>query len=448
MVRQYDVVVLGAGNAGLSAAHATHAAGKSVAIVEYRGVGGTCPLRGCVPKKVLVAAAETLDTIAHADTHAIAVTRPKLDWAQLIAREQSFTEGKSETLEKSLQQRGIDLYQGRAHFVGNRRIQVDSTMLEAAKVVIATGSKPRPLSVAGAEYLITSDDLLNLKALPEQLVFIGGGVISLEFAHVLARAGAKVTILEVGSCLLPMMDADAVENLRAATENLGIEIITQVEVEAIVLEGSAFKVRFKHQGKTHTRLAEKVVNSAGRIPDVEDLDLAAASIEHKGPNIVHTEYLRSTSNPDVYIAGDTVPDSAQLSPLATYEGKLVGESIIQGDVRTPEYLAVPSVVFTVPALAAVGLTEAEAKEEFNCEIQQNDMRAWFSFSLYGSEIAYSKVIIEAESRRILGAHLVGKRAEELIHLFALAMKFQVSADDLAAMVYAFPTFSSDIASMV
>lgn len=448
MAQQYDVVIIGAGNAGLSAARVAQAAGKSVAIVEYRGVGGTCPLRGCVPKKVLVAAAETLDTITHAALHAITVARPELDWAGLIAREQSFIKGKSESLEKSLQQRGIDLYKGQAHFIGSHRIQVDNTVLEAAKVVIATGSKPRPLSMPGAEYLITSDDLLNLKTLPEQLVFIGGGVIALEFAHVLARAGAKVTILEAGSHLLPMLDADAVESLRTATERLGIEIITGVEVEALVPEESGFQVCFKQQGKTYTRMAGKVVNSTGRIPDVEDLDLAAAGIEHEGPHIAHTEYLCSTSNPDIYIAGDTVPDTAQLSPLATYEGKLVGENIVQGNVRAPEYLSVPTVVFMVPALATVGLTEAEAEKEFNLEIKKNDMQGWFSFSLYGGEIAYSKVIIEADSRRILGAHLVGKRAEELVHLFAMAIKFRVSADDLAAMVYAFPTFSSDVASMV
>ncbi len=448
MVQQYDVVILGAGNAGLSAARVAQAAGKSVAIVEYRGVGGTCPLRGCVPKKVLVAAAETLDAITHAARHAITVARPKLDWAGLIAREQSFTEGKSESFEKSLQQRGIKLYKGQAHFIGSHRIQVDNTLLEAAKVVIATGSKPRPLAMPGVEYLITSDDLLNLKTLPTQLVFIGGGVIALEFAHVFARAGAKVAILEAGERLLPMLDVDAVECLRTATERLGIEIITGVGVEAVVPEGSALQVHFKQQGKTHTRVAEKVVNSTGRIPDVEDLNLAAAGIEHEGPHIAHTEYLRSTSNPDIYIAGDTVPDSAQLSPLATYEGKLVGENIVQGDVRAPEYLPVPSVVFTVPALATVGLTEVEAEKEFKLEVKKNNMQEWFSFSLYGSEVAYSKVIIEAHSRRILGAHLMGKRAEELVHLFALAIKFRVSADDLAAMVYAFPTFSSDVASMV
>jgi len=449
MARQYDVVILGGGNAGLGAARVAREAGRSVAVVESREVGGTCPLRGCVPKKVLVAAAETLDTINNAGVHHIEVGRPKVDWPKLIAREQSFTEGKPAAFERSLQSRGIDLYRGRARFLDRRRVGVDDEVLEAGKVVIATGSAPRALPISGAEHMITSDDILRLTELPQSMVFVGGGVIALEFAHVFARAGTKVTILEVTGRLLPKMEADAVAELQRATEKVGIEVLTNVQVRRIAPAGERLEVEFEHGGDTRAVVADRVANGAGRVADVEGLELDAGGIEHDGAVIAHTEHLRSVSNPDVYVAGDAVADSAQLSPLATYEGRLVGENLLHGDTRTPEYLPVPSVVFTVPSLASVGHTEATAAEAgLDYEVHANDIRDWLSAQLYGSEVAYAKVLVEKGGGRILGAHLVGKRAEELIHLFAFAMRLGVGAAELRASVYVFPTFSSEVASMV
>lgn len=449
MSRSYDVVVLGAGNAGLAAARVTREAGRSVAVVEGRAVGGTCPLRGCVPKKVLVAAAETLDAIAGAGVQHIEIGAPRLDWSALIARERSFTEGVPEAFAQSLARRGIDLLRGRARFTGPREVVVDGETLSAGKIVVASGSRPRELPLPGAEHLITSEDILNLEALPESLVFIGGGAIALEFSHVLARAGCRVTILEAAPRILPALEEAAVERLREATERLGIEVLTDVEVAAISAASGGLEVGFTRQGEERTLTAALVANGAGRVADVEGLDLDAGQVAHEGPRIEVTEHLRSVSNPDVYAAGDALAGSAQLSPLATYEGRLAGENIVHGDRRVPEYRSVPSVVFSVPALASVGLTEAQAREQgLRFDARETDMRGWLSARLYGSETAYAKVLVEKDSSKILGAHLVGKRAEELIHLFAMAMRFDVSADALGSMVYVFPTFASDVPSMI
>lgn len=449
MARYYDVIVLGAGNAGLAAARVTREAGKSVAVVESRAVGGTCPLRGCVPKKVLVAAAETADTVAGAGVHHITTSKPTIDWPRLIAREQSFTEGVPEAFTESLSKRGIEVMRGHSRFVGSHRVEIDGEVLEAGKIVIATGSKPRPLPIAGAERLITSDDLLGLKQHPKSITFIGGGVIALEFAHVFARTGAQITVLEMAPRLLPGWDADAVAKLHEATARAGIEVLTEAHVEQISVKDDRLEVHYRRNDEPAVVTAERVVNSTGRIPDVENLDLDAAGISHEGPYIAHADDLRTTSNPDVYVAGDAVSDSAQLSPLATYEGQLVGENIVHGTSRAPDYLPVPAVAFTVPALASVGYTQARAEAEgLRFEIRTSDMQPWLSARLYGSTVAYAKVLVEKDSGRVLGAHLVGKRAEELIHLFAFAMRFAVSADELRSFVYVFPTFSSEVASMV
>jgi len=449
MPEVYDVLVLGAGNAGMGAAGVARAAGRNVAIVEGRDVGGTCPLRGCVPKKVLVAAAQALHQISLAPVHHIAVGGAKLDWGKLIARERSFVEGVSASFERSVADRGIALYRGRARFVERSRVAVDGKILAADKIVVATGSKPRPLAIPGSDHLITSEDILEMTALPESLIFIGGGVIALEFSHVFARAGCKVTILEVAERLLPAMDAEAVEALQAESERIGIVVHTGVAVEKIAAEGNRFTVEAKIAGAPRSFAAERVANGAGRIADLAELDPEAGGIAHDGLKISVDRHLRSTSNPAVYVAGDALWSSPQLSPVATYEGRLVGENIVGGDKLEPEYESIPSNVYAVPALASVGMTEAAAKAAGrNFTARKSDMRGWRSARTYAETVAFSKVLVENGSGRILGAHMVGHGAEEVIHLFAFAIKHGVTAKSLADTVYAYPTFSSDLKFML
>jgi len=449
MTGRFDVVVLGAGNAGIGAASVARAAGLSVAIVEGRDVGGTCPLRGCVPKKVLVAAAQVLNQISLAPTHHIEVGHVRLDWAGLMARERSFVEGASRSFESLIAERGIVLKRGRARFAGPGEIELGSERLAAGRIVIATGSKPRSLAIPGAEHLITSEDILEMTALPKSLVFIGGGVIALEFSHVLARAGCEVTILEATDRLLPPMDAEAVGVLRTETERLGIKVHTGVKVERIAMEGNLLAVQAEIDGRPHRFAAERVANGAGRIPDLDELDLRAGGVDHAGTRIDVDPHLRSRSNPAVYVAGDALWSAPQLSPVASYTGRLAGENIVQGDRRIAEFDAIPSNVYTVPGLASVGETEAallQAGRDF--EVKRTDMSDWRSARTYAERVAFAKVMVEKETRRILGAHLVGHGAEEVIHLFAFAMKHGIDADALAGTVYAYPTFSSDAKYLV
>ena len=449
MTEQFDVLVLGSGNAGMAAAGALKAAGKSVAMVESWDVGGTCPLRGCVPKKVLVAAAQVLHQIERAPVHHIEVGPAKLDWAKLIERERGFVDGVPEAFAKSLEGRGIELIKGRARFVGPATVEVDGQRIEAGKIVIATGSKPRPLSIPGAEHLITSEEILERRRLPESLIFIGGGVVALEFSHVYARAGTKVTILEALPRLLPRMDADAVAQVHKESERIGIDILTDVTVQEVVSTDGGLAVRFTHEGEARTLTAQVVANGAGRIPDLEGLDLAAGGIEHKGTRIFVDEHLASVSNPRVYVAGDALWSSAQLSPVASYEGRIVAQNILNEEQTAPDYGPIPANVYTVPALASVGLSEAEAREKgLDFAVKANDLSGWRSSATHAESVAFSKILIENGTGRILGAHLVGHGGEETIHLFALAMKHGLGAEALSDMVYAYPTFASDIKHML
>ncbi|MGH6748974.1 MAG: dihydrolipoyl dehydrogenase family protein [Methyloceanibacter sp.] len=445
----YDVVIIGGGNAAFGVTVPTRKAGLKVAMIEERDLGGTCSNRGCTPKKVLVAAAHALHEIGQAHVHRIKVGKPKLDWAALIDREKEMIEGVPDSLEETLQGRGVELLRAPAKFKDANTVEAGGRTLEAKTIVIATGSTPRPLPIPGAELMITSDEVLSERKLPDSVVFIGGGVIALEFGHVYARAGAKVTILEVLPQLLPALDSDAVEQVRKESERIGIDIHTGVKVKRLEKTNKRLRTVFEVGGKEMSVKSDRVVNGAGRIANVAELDLEAGNVAHDGFRVAVDATMRSTSNPSVYLCGDVLSGAPQLSPIATYEGRLVGRNIVDGPKYKPDYSGLPTAVYTVPALATVGLSEAKAKEKgLKTRVQVNDMEYWFSTRQFAETVAWSKIIVDEESDTVVGAHFVGHAGEELINIFGLAMKHEIKASEIRDFIFAYPTFSADIKSML
>lgn len=448
MTNHYDIIILGGGNAGFGVSAVAAEAGKRIAFVESADFGGTCPNRGCTPKKVLVAAAHALHEIELAAEHGITVGAPSLDWSKLIARERAMVDFIPDAMAGVAGKRG-DVYRGEARFTGPNSIDVNGETLDAENIVIATGSKPRALPITGADLMITSDEVLSDDVQPEEVIFIGGGVIALEFAHVYQRAGTNVTILEVMPQLLPNMDVDAVAVVRSETERLGVKVHTGAVVKGVVRTGDRLTVQVEVDGQAQTLNADRVINGAGRVANVDTLDLAAGNVQHDGAAIELDDFLRSTTNPSVWVAGDALVRSAQLSPLATYEGRIVGRNIVEGPTVKPDYAVVPGAVFTVPAFATVGLTErAAADAGIEVRVEINDMREWFSGKSYAETVAWAKVLIDRKTDEIVGAHLVGHHGEELIHTFALAMRHGITASALRDSFFAFPTFSSDIKNLL
>jgi glutathione reductase (NADPH) len=445
----FDLIVLGAGNAGQAAAGAARAAGWSVAVVEEDLVGGVCPNRGCTPKKVLVAAAEVLDTIRRASGHAISVQGATLDWPALIARKQSIVAPLPDAMAKSLAQRGIELVRGHGSFVAGGHLRVGERELSAPKIVIATGSRPRPLSFPGAELVDSSDAFLTMAQLPASMLFIGAGVISMEFAHVLARAGSQAIVLARGERALGAFDAEAVEALVAHSREVGVELRTHAKVLAVRRQDGVLLVEFEEAGARRTVTVERVLNGSGRVANVDGLGLAHLGVKVDGHKVAVDAYLRSVDNPDVYFAGDALEGAPQLSPVATTEGKLVGHNLLHEDKRTIDYRTNPSAVFTIPSIARVGLTaEAAAAQGLAFEVKRTDMRGWISARTYREEAAYAKVIVAQGSGLILGADLVGHGAAETIHIFSLAMRFGIPANALQSLEYAYPTATSDVKYLV
>jgi glutathione reductase (NADPH) len=286
--------------------------------------------------------------------------------------------GIPENLARAMARRKVEVIKGYGTFARPDAVRVGDRTLHAGHIVIAGGSKPRPLSIPGGRHMVTSDDMLGESKRPDSVIFIGGGVISLEFGHIYARAGSSVTILEALPQLLPAMDTDAVARLQTESERIGLQIRTGVRIERIQTIGGRFRVVFTHDGIEKAAEADWVVNGAGRIADVEGLGLAVGQVDHDNGRIAVDSYLRSTSNPRVYVCGDAVPTSPQLSPIATYEGDLVGRNIVDGPKHSPAYASIATAVNTVPALAAVGLTGAAVKAKgLPAEIHVNDMHDWF-----------------------------------------------------------------------
>ena len=448
MTDRFDIIILGGGNAGFGVSAIAAEAGKRIAFVEERDFGGTCPNRGCTPKKVLVAAAHALHEIENAKTHCIETGPVSVDWAKLIDRTQAMISHIPDAMAGVAAKRGT-VFRGSAKFVGPNAVEVDGQRLEADNIVIATGSTPRPLPIPGADLMITSDEVLTERSLPGAVVFIGGGVIAMEFSHVYARAGSTVTILEVMPQLLGNIDQDAVAAIRAESERIGITIKTDVKVDRIEPADGRLRVVFQHDGAEHSVAADRVVNGAGRIANVAGLDLDAGGVKHDRIRIEVDEHLRSISNPAVWVCGDALVGPPQLSPLATYEGRIVGRNIVEGTTHKPDYSVVPSGIYTVPAMSSVGLTEAQAAAQgLDVTVAVNDMTGWFSGKTYAESVAWVKTLVERGSGRIVGAHMVGHQGEDLIHLFAMAMKHGITADQIKDQLFAFPTFSADVKSMI
>ena len=450
MPDRYDLVVIGSGAAGSTPAARCRAAGWSVAVVDERPFGGTCALRGCDPKKVLVGAAETVDRARRLAGRGVVAGGAGLDWPSLARFTRSFTDPVPAAREKGLADRGVAVLHGSARFLDPQTVDVEGRHLHAGHVVVATGAHPAPLGIPGEALLTTSDAFLELEELPRRIVFVGGGYVSFELAHVAARAGAQVCILESGPRPLAAFDPDLVEALLGTTERLGVDVRLDCPVRGVERRGNRLAVLGGNGHARETFDADMVVHGAGRTPAVETLDLAAGDVETERGGIAVNEYLQSVSNPAVFAGGDAAASPGPpLTPVADAEGALIADNLLDEDRRSLDYAGIPSVLFTVPPLARVGLGEAEAREQgFDFEVHRGDTADWYTARRVGAETSGYKVLVDRRRRTILGAHLIGPGADEVINLFAVAVRFAIPAEALRHAMLAYPTAGSDIAYMV
>jgi glutathione reductase (NADPH) len=362
----------------------------------------------------------------------------------------SFTEPVPKNREEGFAKAGIATFHGRARLVGPSSVQVNDEVLEGRYIVIAAGQKPADLKIAGTEHLTTSERFLDLDELPKRILFIGGGYIAFEFAHVAVRAGARVTIAHRGPRPLSRFDPDLVDQLVKSSRELGLDVQLGTEVVGVEQGSGQLAVRGSTSGQQRTFEADMVVHAAGRVPEIDDMNLDTAGVAWDGQGVKVNEFLQSVSNPAVYAAGDAAAGAGRLlTPVASYEGVLVAANLLKGNTRKPHYLGIPTVVFANPPLAAVGLSESEAHEQaLKFEVKKEITSDWYSSRRIAERYSGFKVLVEEGTDRILGAHLLGIEAEEVINLFGVAMRSGMRATDLKRMLYAYPTRGSDVPSML
>jgi glutathione reductase (NADPH) len=450
MTRQFDLIVIGTGSAASTVALHCRKAGWQVAIVDSRPFGGTCALRGCDPKKVLVGAAEVVNWARRMQGKGVQATELHIDWSELMRFKRSFTQPVPQRSEDEFAKAGIERFHGRARFAGPTTVEVGDGKLEARHVVIATGDVPIDLKIPGVEHLTTSDQFLDLDKLPRRILFVGGGYIAFEFAHLAAIAGSHVTIMHRGPRPLALFDPDLVDQLVDRSLELGIDLRPGTKAIGIEKTAEGLTVRAATSGKMVSFQADIVVHAAGRAPEVNDLNLDVAGIEWDGRGVRVNEFLQSVSNPAVYAAGDAAASGGPpLSPVAGYEGRLVAANLLKSNHQTTNYAGVASVVFTVPPLAAVGLSERAAREQnlkFKVKMEMTS-NLYSSRRLAEIHSGY-KVLVEDGTDRILGAHVLGAEAGEVINLFAIAIRSKMQASDLRHMLFAYPTSGSNMARML
>lgn len=448
MTKTYDLVIIGSGTAAQVASARVRAAGWKVAVIDHRPFGGTCALRGCDPKKMLISGAEAIDAAYRMRGKGV-TGELRINWRELMAFKRTFTDPIPVKHEQRYAQKGIDTFHGIARFTGPDTLTVADQKLEARFVLIASGAHPVPLGIPGEEHVITSDQFLELDALPPRIVLIGGGYIAAEFSNIAARAGTHVTIFQRDERMLPAFDPDLVGWLMDKFHELGIDVRTRATVESVYKTAAGVVVNASLDGQLQSVAADVAVHAAGRTPDLGDLELAAATVAVDHGRLKLNEFLQSVSNPQIYAAGDAANHGPPLTPVSSHDGKIVAANLLEGNHHMPNYRGVPSVAFTIPPIAAVGLSEAAARaQRLKFRMNAGQTSDWYTARRLNERVYGFKTLIEEDTGHILGAHLVGPHAEDDINLFGLAIRHELGADDLKTAMFAYPTGASDIGDML
>ena len=407
-------------------------------------------LRGCDPKKILRRGAEIIDSARLMSGKGIDADGLSINWADLMKHKRGFTDPVPQKMEDDLTGNGVETLHGTATFTTTNLLDIDGETYEARHFMIATGARPKPMDFQGTDHLIDSTDYLNLEELPARILFIGGGYISFEFAHISARAGSRPVIIDRGERPLKSFDPDLVELLITRGSDVGIELHRQTVVRSIEPIGSGYRVTVDRSGVETTVETDLVVHGAGRIPELSRLGLDAAGVAHGEKGVSVAGHLQSTTNPKVFAAGDSADTPGmRLTPVAVLEGNVAASNMLNNTKTIPDYNGVPTAVFTVPELTRVGLLEEDARARgIDLDVRYSDTSGWYSNYRIGETIAAAKILVDTSTDTIIGAHMFGPEYGELINFCALAMRLRLTTRQLRSMTAAYPTVTSDLCWML
>ncbi len=442
----YDLFVIGAGSGGVRAARMSSSYGARVAIAEEYRFGGTCVIRGCVPKKLLVYAARFSGEFEDAAGFGWQIDGLKFDWQTLIANKDKEI-GRLEGLyKKTLNNADAAIFSDRAEFVDPhtiRLVEADRT-LTARTILVATGGHPFKPDTPGAEHAITSNEAFHLKELPKRITIVGAGYIAVEFASIFNGLGSQVTMIYRGELILRGFDDDIRTGLADEMQKRGVDIRLNTQVSEITPDGDAYAVKLSNGDTLATDL---VMYATGRVPNTGTLGLEQAGVElgRKG-HVVVDDYSKSSVE-HIFAVGD-VTDRVALTPVAIREGAAFAESVFNDNPSSVDYSGIPTAVFSEPEIGTVGLTEAEAREKFpKLKIYKSSFRP-MKHTLSGrDEKMIMKLLVDGESGRIAGCHILGADAGEMAQLLAITMRMGATKEDFDATVALHPSAAEELVTM-
>lgn len=436
-IKKYDVVVVGGGPAGYVAAIKAARLGAKTALVEKSVVGGTCLNRGCIPTKTYLKTAEMIEHLRHAAQRGVMIADDQIsiDMPKAVAEKNKVVKQLTGGVAALLKSNGVDVYNGEAHIHPDKTVSAGDVKISADKLVFAGGSKAVKLKLPGMESprVLTSDEILDMDHVPDSLAIIGGGVIGVEMASVFAAFGSKVTVIELMDNVLPMMDNDVSDVIRKALTKKGITIYAGTKLERIEETGSGVAVYTDKQKPVE---AEYALLSIGRVPDVSAV--AGLDIELDRGRVKVDDMMRSSID-WIYAPGD-INGRCMLAHAAFKMGETAAENTM-GHSKKADLKYVPSCVYTMPEIGSVGLTEQKASEKYDISVGR------FPFSANGRALAsgetegFIKVITDKRYGEVLGVHIVGPAAAELINEAASLMAMEVTANEIAGIIHGHPTFA-------
>jgi glutathione reductase (NADPH) len=449
MTYDFDLFVIGGGSGGIATARRAAQYGAKVGVAEFDRLGGTCVNRGCIPKKLMVYASHFPDLFEEAQGYGWSPVQSTLDWRKMITAVNNEVERLNGVYQNMLDKAGVKLFRGYAKFLDPHTLEIAGHKVTADKILIAVGGHPVKPDIPGIEHAITSDEMFHLEEQPKRIAIIGGGYIGVEFACIMNGLGSEVTQIIRRNLILRGFDDDIRSEVQAGMENHGVRILTNCEHPTIEKTPEGLKLVIcgsKHQESVVTDV-DVVLAATGRKPNLEKLGLENAGVDVEDGAIAVDKYSQ-TSQENIFAVGDCT-DRVNLTPVAINEGRAFADTVFGGQSKTMSYENIPSAVFSTPEAATVGLSEAEALEQYGSAVKTYRAKFRSSYhSLTGrDEKTMVKLVVEGDTDKVLGAQMVGASAAEIIQGLAIALKMGATKKDFDATVGLHPTVAEEFVTL-
>ncbi len=440
----YDLITIGAGSGGVRGTRLAGGYGARTAIIEEERVGGTCVLRGCVPKKLLVYGAHYAEHLEDAVNYGWSVDGASHDWARMIDTKNVELDRLNGIYLRILRENNVEVVDGRGVLTDPHTVEVNGKSMTAEKILVAVGGWPSTPDIPGVEHVISSNEALELRELPKRMVIVGGGYIAVEFAGIFAALGVEVTEVIRAEAILRGFDHDIRVNLTDEMQKRGVKVLSETVIRSIEKDGDVYTLRCAGNEIIETDL---VMYATGRTPNTAGLGLAEAGVELAGNGAVMVDEWNQSSVESIYAVGD-VTDRIALTPVAIQEGRAFAETHFNGNPLTVDYDDVPSAVFSTPPVGSVGLPEEVARARYgDIDVYVSRFKPLVHTLSGRDERSFMKLVVDAHTDRVLGAHMVGLDAPEIIQGVAIAIKCDATKAQFDATTGIHPSAAEEFVTM-